>query len=244
MTSAVKPPHAQERADTSRARLLAVILVRTIAFSAGLGVLLFVPAGTWHWWQAWVLAGFYILPTVGFMLWLLAADPQALRRRLEGREPSATQRRVIRLLTPVFILALVAPGFDYRFGWTRHLVAPLPAWQCIGADFVALAGILLAFWSIVVNRYAARTVRVEGGQPVISTGPYRFVRHPMYAGLIVSQVAMPVAMGSLVTLPLFLLLITFYAIRLLDEESLLGRELAGYTEYCRQTRWRLIPYVW
>lgn len=231
-------------AAPSRVRLTAIVLARSIVFSALLGLLLFLPAGTWRFWQAWAFGAFYIVPIFLFLLLLVIVDPRAARRRLQEGEPTPTQRKIVRYLAPCFILALMAPGFVFRYGWTRRYLAPVPAWLCLAADFLALAGLLFALWTVWVNRYAARTIRVEEAQPVISSGPYRFVRHPMYFGLILSQVAMPVGMASLVTIPLFLFLIVFYVMRLLDEEKVLVRDLPGYTEYCRRTRWRLAPFLW
>lgn len=228
----------------SRTRLAAVVLARTVVFSAAFCALVFLPAGTWHFWQAWIFAAFYMLPIVGFMLWLVVVDPRTLERRLEGREREATQRKAILFFIPLFLIAVASPGFDYRFGWTRNSFGPVPLWICLAADLLALAGILIAFSTIVVNRYAARTIRVEEGQRLISSGPYRLVRHPMYTGLILSQLAMPVGMGSLVTLPLFALLGIFYVVRLLNEEKVLSLNLPGYSEFCRRTRWRLVPLVW
>ncbi len=244
MNPAVTSSGLQELAVPSRARLFANVMVRSVVFSAALGALLFLPAGTWRFWQAWVFGAFYVLPVIGFMLWLLAVDPRALQRRLEGREREPMQRKVILTLIPLLLLAATAPGFDFRFGWTRSLFGPVPTWLSLAADFLSLAGILLVFWTIAVNRFAARTIRVEEGQQVISSGPYRLIRHPMYTGFSLSQIAMPVGMASLVTLPLYLLLIVVYIVRLLNEEKVLARDLPGYTEYCRRTRWRLVPFVW
>lgn len=212
--------------------------------SGVLGALFFIPAGTWHFWQAWTFAAFYVLPIVGFMLWLAVFDPRTLQRRLEGRESEPTQRIVILFYAPLFLLAVAAPGFDFRFGWTRSLFGPVPPWLSLAADFLTLASILFIAWTIAVNRFAARTIRVEEGQSVISTGPYGVIRHPMYAGFTLFQLAMPIALASLITLPLFLLLIAIFVVRLLNEEKVLARDLPGYAEYCRRTRWRLIPLVW
>ena len=229
----------------SRARLFANVMVRSVVFSAALGALLFLPAGTWRFWQAWAFGAFYVLPVIGFMLWLLAVDPRALQRRLEGREREPMQRKVILTLIPLFLLAATAPGFDFRFGWTRSLFGPVPTWLSLAADFLSLAGILLVFWTIAVNRFAARTIRVEEGQQVISSGPYRLIRHPMYTGLASRRLPCRSGLASLVTLPLFtLLLIVVYIVRLLDEEKFLARDLPGYTDYCQRTRWRLVPFVW
>jgi protein-S-isoprenylcysteine O-methyltransferase Ste14 len=244
MNPAVTSPGVKEPRVPSRARLLTNVLLRVVVLCPVFGALLFIPAGTLHFWQAWTFAAFYLLPVVGLMLWLVAVDPETLQRRLEGREREPAQRLVILFFVPLFLLAISAPGFDFRFGWTRSVFGPVPAWVSLAADFLTLAGILFIAWTISVNRFAARTIRVEEGQQVISTGPYGVVRHPMYAGFSLFQLAMPVALASLVTLPLFLLLIAIFVVRLLDEEKVLSRDLPGYAEYCRRTRWRLIPYVW
>ncbi|HTX77175.1 MAG TPA: methyltransferase [Terracidiphilus sp.] len=244
MDAVVTTSNPQASALPSRARLLAIVLIRAVVFSGILCALLFIPAGTWHFWQAWAFAAFYVLPVIGLMLWLAVADPRTLQRRLKGREREPKQRKVILTLIPLLLLALTSPGFDYRFGWTRTLFGPVPAWLSLCADFLILAGVLFIAWTIAVNRFAARTIRVEEGQQVISSGPYRAIRHPMYTGFILTQLAMPIGMASLVTLPLFLLLIVVYVIRLLDEEKVLARDLPGYSEYCQRTRWRLIPCVW
>ncbi len=244
MNPAVTSPGLQEPAVPSRARLLANVLVRAVLFSGALGALLFIPAGTWRFWQAWAFEAFYVSPIVLLLLWLVIVDPQTAQRRLEGREREPTQRKVILIFIPLLLLAVVSPGFDYRFGWTRSIFGQVPAWLCLAADLLALAGVLFIALTILVNRFAARTIRVEEGQQVISTGPYGVIRHPMYAGFILTQLSMPVAMASLVTLPLFLLLIVVYIVRLLNEEKVLARDLPGYIEYCRRTRWRLVPFVW
>ncbi len=237
-------PAAPAPAIPSRARLAASVLLRGVAFSALFAALAFLPAGTWRFWQAWVFGAFYVLPIIGLLLLLVIVDPETAQRRLAGGERDPTQRKIIRSSWLPFLLVTTAPGFDYRFHWTREGLVPVPAWASIAADFLALAGVLLIAWTISVNRHAARTIRVEEGQQVISSGPYRLVRHPMYAGLILAQLAMPIAMGSIVTLPLFVLLIPFYLVRLLHEEKVLSRDLPGYTDYCQRTRYRLVPFLW
>lgn len=228
----------------SRAKLASAVLGRSVAFTATFAALVFLPAGTWRFWQAWIFGLFYIVPIVVLLLWLVVVDPQAARRRLEDHERDAAQRRLVRYSWPLFLAAFLSPGLDYRFGWTRVVFQAVPPWVSIAADFAALAGILLAAWSIWVNRFAARTIRVEEDQPLIDSGPYRAVRHPMYAGMILSQLAVPLAMGSVATIPLFVLLIPFFLVRLVNEEKLLKRSLVGYAEYCERTPWRLVPLVW
>jgi protein-S-isoprenylcysteine O-methyltransferase Ste14 len=231
-------------ATPSRVRLAAIVCARSVLFVGILGVLLFLPAGTWRFWQGWVFAAFYMTTIIAFLFLLVIVDPQTVARRLESNEREPTQRKVARYLTPIFLLAMIGPGLDHRFGWTRRVFGPVPEWVSLTADFVALAGVLLGLWTVWVNRYAARTIRVEESQTVINSGPYGLIRHPMYAGIILAQLAIPLTLGSIVTVPLFALLIPFFIVRLLNEEKVLARDLPGYPEYCRSTRSRLIPWIW
>lgn len=184
------------------------------------------------------------LPAIVALAVLLRVDPDLVRRRLESREPDAAQNRLKRIAAPLYLLAFMLTGFDHRWGWTNHRLAPIPAWLSLLADAAILAATLAVTWVMLTNRFAARTIRVEAGQEVISTGPYRFVRHPMYSASILLLIAMPIALGSLVSLPVFLLAVPFFTARLLREEKLLLRDLPGYDAYCNRTRYRLIPFVW
>jgi protein-S-isoprenylcysteine O-methyltransferase Ste14 len=150
----------------------------------------------------------------------------------------------MRLVKFLVVAAFVLTGFDYRFGWSRGWMGGVPLWLTVLSEALAFGGMLSAASVITVNRFAARTVRVEPGQTVISTGLYRFVRHPMYAASLVLWLFTPFALGSYVSLPVFVLLMLLYVLRLLNEEKLLRAELPGYTEYCSHTRYRLIPHVW
>lgn len=117
-------------------------------------------------------------------------------------------------------------------------------WLRIVSLAMVLAGTLLTYWVMDVNRYAARTVQIEAGQRVVSTGPYRWVRHPMYSGIVVMMLFAPLALGSYIALPFFALTIPVMVVRLLNEEKMLREQLTGYVEYCGRTVYRLVPYVW
>jgi protein-S-isoprenylcysteine O-methyltransferase Ste14 len=206
--------------------------------------ILFLPAGTLNFWQGWVYLAILFLPALCSYGYFWKHDPQVLERRMQTREEVGEQKWLIRLFGPLFIAVFLLPGFDRRCGWSRGSLGDEPLWLTIVALALVLGGILLAVWVINVNRFAARTIRVESAQKVISTGPYRLVRHPLYAGSALLWLFTPLALGSLVSLPAFALLLPFYAIRLLNEEKVLRSELPGYCEYCQQTRYRLIPYLW
>lgn len=205
---------------------------------------LFLSAGTFRFWQAWALIGVTFAGQLGVAIYFYRHDPQALARRTLRTERIGAQKLIMLFSKALYAFCFILAGLDFRFGWTRAHIGPLPWWLSI----VALGVVALTeFWFIAVltaNRFGSSIIQVEEGQRVAVTGPYRFVRHPMYAGWVVKWLATPLALGSLAALPAFCLIIPIFALRLLNEEKFLTRELPGYTEYCRQIRWRLVPYVW
>jgi len=205
---------------------------------------LFLTAGSWNYWQGWVFLGIIFLPNACGYVYFYWRDPELLERRLRSKETVAKQALLMRWLKLFFLAALVLPGFDHRFAWSRNILGDEPMWLALISQALAMAGMLFVMWVMGVNRYAGRTIQVDVGQLVIATGPYRFVRHPMYAGGTVLLLFAPLALGSLIAIPAFLLLLPFFAVRLLDEEKVLRAELPGYTEYCQRTRFRLVPFVW
>ncbi len=206
--------------------------------------LLFIPAGTFRFWQGWALIVLAIVPTSLTVLYFYKHDPQLMVRRLETKEKVGEQKWLIRLLKPIFFLALLLPSLDYRFGWTRNHLRAVPLWLELLAQALFLGGYLIVAWTLNVNSFAARTIRVEPGQPVISTGPYALVRHPMYTGSLVMFMSIPLVLGSVIGLFASTLLILIYVLRLLNEEKVLRQQLPGYPEYCQRIRYRLVPYIW
>jgi protein-S-isoprenylcysteine O-methyltransferase Ste14 len=159
------------------------------------------------------------------------------------KEPRRDQRRFQLLLMPVLVCTLVLPGLDYRFRWSMALLGGVPLWLTGGSLVVILIAWLLIFYVFRFNSFASATVRVEAGQKVITDGPYRVVRHPMYSGFALMTLATPFALGSYVDLAPALLTIPLLVFRLRDEERVLRQELSGYAEYCEHTRFRLLPSV-
>ncbi len=139
----------------------------------------------------------------------------------------------------IFPVAFLLPGLDHRFGWSHP-----PLQLTVFSQAVVFGGYLMTLWVMKVNRFASRTIQVEPGQEVISTGPYRIIRHPMYLGVSVMFLFTPLALGSYFALPAFGLIIPFVVLRLLNEEKILRQELPGYAEYCLRTRFRLLPFLW
>jgi protein-S-isoprenylcysteine O-methyltransferase Ste14 len=158
---------------------------------------------------------------------------------MQFKEKVREQKRIMTFVYIAWLVAFVLPGLDHRFGWSHQ-----PLWITIFSQAVVFGGFATTLWVAKVNRFAARTIQVEPGQEVISSGPYRIIRHPMYTGMCAMWLFTPLALGSYLTLPAFVLLIPLIVLRLLNEEKVLRQELPGYAEYCVHTRFRLIPFLW
>lgn len=223
---------------TPRSLKVRLILRSSIAF-VFVAVLLFLPAGSPGYWQGWVFMALLFLPMPITSVYFMKRDPQLVERRLRTQEKSTEQKTIIRWAHLVVYMSLLIPGLDYRFGWSR-----VPLWLTILSQAIVFAGYLITLWVMKENSFASRTVEIEEGQKVISTGPYRFVRHPMYFGAVLMVLFTPLALGSWWALPGFLLVIPLIVLRLLHEEKLLCHDLPGYSDYCLRTRSRLLPLLW
>ena len=222
-------------ARSLKTRLILRSLIALI-FVAGF---LFTPAGSLRYWQGWVFMAILFLPMPIASAYFLKRDPQLVERRLRTEEKIGEQKTIIRWVQLVVFGSLLIPGLDYRFGWSR-----VPLWLTILSLFFVFAGYLITLWVMKENSFASRTVQVEEGQKVISTGPYRLARHPMYFGAVLMLLFTPLALGSWWALPGFLLAIPLIVLRLLNEEKMLCRDLPGYSDYCLRTRSRLLPLLW
>ena len=207
-----------------------------------LGALVFIPAGTLNYWQGWAYIGTAISASALYTIYLVKHDPALLRRRQQvgpSHEKEPAQKIIVLFIFAAFVTLIVLPPLDYRLGWS-----PVP-WY-VSVIGVALVALSFYFFYLVskINTYAAANVRVEKVQSVVDTGVYGLVRHPMYFGTLFLIVGTPLALGSWWTLlltPAFLLLLYF---RIASEEKVLMRDLAGYAEYQRKVRYRLIPFIW
>jgi protein-S-isoprenylcysteine O-methyltransferase Ste14 len=208
-----------------------------------LGWLLFLPADSWRFWQAWLLLGLMAGFWTFFFLYFLKYDPQLLERRLQRLETDPEQRRFQKIFPLILFLALIVASLDFRFGWSRS-IAPVPLAVIVAGQIATVAGYGLVFWVMKTNSFAASTIQVEAAQAVIQRGPYAIVRHPMYLGMAITALGMPLALGSYVALPLFALQVPLLMYRLIHEERTLCRDLAGYVEYCQLMRNRLLPWLW
>ncbi len=215
------------------------LILRSLISVIFVAALLFIPAGSLRYWQGWVFMAILFLPMPMTSIYFMKRDPQLVERRLRTEENITEQKTIIRWIQLLAFGSSAIPGLDYRFGWSR-----VPLWLTILSQLFVFAGYLITLWVMKENSFASRTVQVEEGQRVISTGPYRLVRHPMYFGAVLMLLFTPLALGSWWALPGFLLVIPLIVLRLLNEEEMLRRDLPGYSDYCLRTRSRLLPLLW
>jgi protein-S-isoprenylcysteine O-methyltransferase Ste14 len=225
---------------------LATIYLRAAVGLAGLllimGLVLFLPTWTAHWWRGWAYWAIFFVCTLAATLYFLKVAPDLIERRLGAgpvAEPTVKQKVVQSFASLFFVAALIIPSVDHRFGWSR-----VPLVVSVVTDVIVVVAFWIVFEVFDENRFASAVVTSEAGQPVISTGPYRLVRHPMYSGGILLMVVTPLALGSWWGLMPGVLLGVVIVVRLLDEERLLRAELPGYLAYCEKVRRRLIPGIW
>jgi protein-S-isoprenylcysteine O-methyltransferase Ste14 len=205
-------------------------------------LLLFVPAGTVNYWQAWVFIAAFTIATMVPSVYLARTDPAALQRRMRAgplAEARGVQKFIIIGAFAGFLGMAVLSAFDHRVGWS-----PVPAWMCLLGDAMVVTGLGLSQLVVVQNSYAGATVTVEAGQKLATHGLYKLVRHPMYATALIMMVGMPLALGSYWGLLFLIPGLAILVFRILDEEKMLTQELAGYSEYTQRVRYRLVPYVW
>jgi protein-S-isoprenylcysteine O-methyltransferase Ste14 len=217
-------------------------ITQGIAGMAVFVAFVFLPAGTWHYWQGWLFIAVFSASTVAFTVYLALYDRPLLERRMNAGpqyEKEGSQKVIVSLIIFAFFVFIILPPLDYRVG-----LSPVPAYlSFVGAILISLS-FLFIFWVLKVNSFAAANISVADDHKVIDAGPYAYVRHPMYAGTLWLFVGMPLTLGSWLTISLVPLILPVLVWRLLDEERILRRDLPGYTEYATRVRHRLIPYIW
>ncbi len=224
---------------TISSKTLLTNIIRLVLGIMFICAMLFWPAGTWNYWQAWMWLATLFLPMGVSFVYLVKRDPALLERRTRTNETRTEQKWIIAASVVYFLIIFLLPGFDKRFGWSS-----VPVWLVILADLGVVAGYGLYILVLRTNSYASRVIEVEQGQRVITTGPYAIVRHPMYLGMILLMVFTPLALGSYWAFLPSLALIPLLAARAKNEEELLVNELNGYREYMQKTRYRLFPGLW
>jgi protein-S-isoprenylcysteine O-methyltransferase Ste14 len=214
------------------------LLVLFLAMAA----LLFVPAGTFDYWQAWTFLAVYFAWSLAITLYLVKKDPKLLERRMRGG-PAAekeTAQKIIMVITSLgFIGLIVVPALDHRFGWSH-----MTTYAVLAGEGLVAVGWLAIFFVLRENSFSSATIELAPDQTVISTGPYALVRHPMYSGALIMLLGMPIALGSWWGMLVVIAIAPALIWRLFDEERFLARNLPGYVAYQSKVKYRLIPRIW
>lgn len=219
--------------------LLRDAFIKLISGIILLGILLFLPAGDFHWKNGWLLMAILFIPMFIAGLVMYFKAPDLLRSRLRAKESQSEQKDVIKYSGLMFVAAFVLAGLNYRFGW---MVLPQKVvWTAVAIFLFAycLFGEVLR-----ENQYLSRVIEVQEDQTVVDTGLYGIVRHPMYSATVLLFLSMPLVLGSLPSFIIMLVYIPIIAKRIRNEEEVLGKELKGYEEYKERVKYRLIPFVW
>ena len=203
------------------------------------GLLLFLPAGTFDFWQAWLFIGILFGPMFIAGIVLMIRQPELLRKRLDAKEKQGEQKWVVALSGLMFIAVFVVAGLSRRFGWYM-----LPDGAVYVATIIFLAAYALYAEVMRENVWLSRTIEVQENQQVVSTGLYGIVRHPMYAATLLLFLSMPLVLASPWSFAIMLLYIPIIAFRIRNEEQVLERELKGYAEYKQRVRYKVIPFIW
>ena len=215
------------------------LTTQSLLFLLVMGALLFLPAGTFDYWEAWVFIAVFIACNLPLTIWVAINDPQLLERRMKAgpiAEKEKSQKIIMTIAFVAFTGEVLIPALDRRFGWSD-----VPVSVVILGNALIVISYVGFYFVFRENTYGAATIRVEENQRVISTGPYAIVRHPMYASALVLMLGIPLALGSWWGLLAFVLGVPALVWRIFDEERLLKRDLPGYAEYMQRARFRLIP---
>lgn len=206
---------------------------------AVIALLLFLPAGTLRYWNAWLLIGILFVPMFFAGIVMMLRNPELLKKRLNAKENEDEQKTVILLSGIMFLAAFVVAGLNHRFGWIV-----MPRWTVIAAACVFLAAYLMYAEVLRENVYLSRTVEVQEHQKVIDTGLYGVVRHPMYAATVFLFLSMGLVLGSPISFVILLFYLPIIAKRIRNEEAVLTQGLDGYQAYKEKVRYKVIPFIW
>ena len=222
-----------------RMKLIVNTLVKFLVGLSFVGAVLFIPAGTLNYTNGWLFICLLFIPMLILGLVLFFVSPSLLEKRLNSKEKESTQKGVVALSALLFFIGFIIAGLDFRFGWSN-----------VSAPVVTLASVILLISYVLYaevmreNAYLSRTIEVQEGQKVISTGLYGIVRHPMYAVTIWLFLAIPLVLGSWISFLCFLPYLPIIIVRIINEEKVLVKGLEGYTDYKAKVKYRLIPFVW
>lgn len=223
----------------TKSKLLISALTKFLAGIILMGLVLFLPAGTWKYSNAWLFLGLLFIPMMILGVVLFLKAPELLEKRLQSKEKESTQKGVVAVSGLMFIGSFVLAGLDFCFGWTN-----VPAWVVVFASVILLVSYGMYGEVMRENAYLSRTVEVQENQKVIDTGLYGVIRHPMYTATIFLFLAMPLVLGSWIAFAVMLLYPVAIIARIGNEEKVLEEGLQGYTEYKKKVKYRLVPFVW
>lgn len=220
-------------------KLFAQAITKVISGLLLVGFLLFLPAGSFSYWNGWLLMGILFIPMIAVGFIMMKKSPELLQKRLNAKEEQSEQKTVIVLSGLMFLSAFIAAGLNYRFGWIA-----LPNWIVYAATAVFLIGYMLYAEVLRENAYLSRTVEVQENQKVIDTGLYGIVRHPMYMSTFLLFLSMPLVLGSVISFVIMLVYIPIIAKRIQNEEQVLEDGLEGYSDYRSRVKYKVIPLIW
>lgn len=203
------------------------------------GIVIFFPAGSFQYWQGWLLMGILFVPMLVAGVILMIKNPALLRKRLNAKEQEKEQKTVVALSGLIFVVAFVVAGFNWHFQWLI-----LPNWIVWLAAALFMASYLLYAEVLRENTYLSRTIEVQEHQKIIDTGLYAIVRHPMYMATTILFLMMPLVLGSLISFFIMLLYLPLIAKRIRNEEAVLEEGLKGYREYKQRVKYKILPYIW
>ncbi|WP_026670417.1 methyltransferase family protein [Butyrivibrio sp. AE3006] len=220
-------------------KLFAQAIIKVISGVLLMGILLFIPAGSFSYWNGWLLMAVLFVPMIVAGFVMMKKSPELLQKRLNAKEEQSEQKTVIVLSGLMFFAAFVVAGLNFRFGWIV-----LPNWIAYAATAVFLLGYLIYAEVLRENAYLSRIVEVQENQKVIDTGLYGIVRHPMYSSTLLLFLSMPLVLGSVISFVIMLVYIPIIAKRIRNEEQVLEQGLAGYSDYRKRVKHKLIPWIW
>ncbi len=220
-------------------KLFLEAMLKFILGIALVGVLIFLPAGTYSFFYGWLLMGILFIPMFFVGIVMMFKNPELLKSRLDAKEKQKDQGIVVKLSGLMFLIGFFVAGFGFRFN-----LYMLPKGVAIGASAVFLVAYILYAEVLRENTYLSRTIKVQENQKVIDTGLYGIVRHPMYSATLLLFLSIPIVLGSIYSFIIFLAYPFIIAKRIKGEEELLEKELEGYSEYKQKVKYRLIPFIW
>lgn len=222
-----------------RKNIFIKVVIRFVFAILFIGVLLFVPAGTFHYFNGWLFMAGLFIPMMIILGYLLLHDPELLEKRMKMKEKEKEQKRYIRISLLLYLAAYVVPGLDYRFHWSE-----VPLWLVFLSFVIMIGGYFMFIAVMLQNRYASRVVEIQQEQQLIDTGLYAIVRHPMYLAATILFFASVLVLGSWYALLPMAAIPVLLGYRIKNEEKVLINGLPGYTEYMQKVRYRMVPFVW